>query len=258
MIRSITLAAAALLLLAASDPASETEHIVESGETLRGIANRSEVPMVVIAEANGLADPYIVKVGQKLAIPRQRTHEVAAGDTGFAISYRYGVPFSQIALANGVAPDGVLRVGQRLIIPAMINNPRPMIVRDPVFHLPHDGEVLLGYQRRADGGGHEGLDFKVGLGDMIRASATGTVLFAGDETERFGKLVVIDHGNGWHTAYGHLSRVTVTVGETVRSGERLGLGGQGGVATETELHFEIRHDNKPIDPAPKLRLEGAN
>ena len=260
MIRCLPLPVAALLLCAAGpalgqDPASETEHVVTEGETLGGIANRAGVPLVVIAEANGLAEPYVIRLGQKLVIPRQRVHMVKAGETGFGLSYRYGVPFSEIALANGIEQDSIIRVGQRLIIPAVIEAPRAVSVRDPSFRRPHDGKVLLGWRRRADGTGHEGVDFALATGDMVRAAATGTVIFAGEEPERFGRLVVIDHGNGWHSAYGHLSRVTVEKGETVRAGERVGLGGQGGLANRPELHFEIRHNGKPIDPGPKLGLD---
>ena len=68
-------------------------------------------------------------------------------------------------------------------------------------------------------------------------------------------VVVIDHGNGWQSAYGHLSRITVAKGDTVTDGERIGLGGQGGEAERPELHFEIRHGGEPVDPAPLLRLE---
>ena len=244
---------AAMMLLAAGDPATETQHVVEAGETLGGIANRAGVPLVVIAEANGLAEPYVVKVGQKLAIPRQRSHTVKAGETGFGIALEYGVPFSQIAMANGLDEKGTVKTGQKLIIPAMVNAaPRAAPTRtEPYFRLPHDGKVMLGY-RYSNGKGHDGLDFEASVGDMVRASASGTVIFAGDEPSRFGRLVVIDHGNGWHTAYGHLARITVSKGDVVKSGERIGLAGDAGVARRPELHFEIRKDGKPVDPAAKL------
>lgn len=254
------LAPFALLLAAAADPATETIHKVEEGETLKGIANRANVPLVVIAEANGLADPYVVKLGQMLKIPRQRVHVVKPGETGFAIAYRYGVPFKQIALANSLPDDGTVKIGQKLIIPAIFEasasssgNAKPP--REPHFSLPTTGKILLGWQRRADGGGHDGIDFAIAKGDMVRAAASGTVIFAGDEPKRFGKLVVIDHGNGWQTAYGHLMQVTVTKGNTVKAGERVGLGGQSGVATRPELHFEIRRNGKAVDPTAKLGLK---
>ena len=246
-----------MLLIAAGDPKTETEHIVEQGETLRGIANRTEVPLVVIAEANGLAEPYAIRSGQKLVIPHQRTHVVKAGETGFGIAYRYGVPFAQIALANSLDDKGTVRAGQRLIIPAVLPDRAPAAAADqPYFARPHDGDVLLGWRRRPDGGGHEGIDFAVTAGDMVRAAAGGTVLAADEDDARFGRLVVIDHGNGWQSAYGHLSRITVARGDTVTTGERIGLGGQSGEAERPELHFEIRHGGEPVDPAPLLRLDG--
>ncbi len=253
--RTLALPLAALLLIAAGDPKTETEHVVEPGETLRGIANRAEVPLVVIAEANGLAQPYAIRSGQRLAIPRQRTHTVKRGETGFGIAYHYGVPFRDIALANSLDDKGTVKTGQRLIIPAVMPARAPTAEPGtPYFARPHDGDVLLGWRRRPDGGGHDGIDFALAPGDMVRAAAGGTVLVADESDDRFGRLVVIDHGNGWQSAYGHLSRITVAKGDTVTAGERIGLGGQAGDAERPELHFEIRHGGAPVDPAPLLRL----
>ena len=87
---------------------------------------------------------------------------------------------------------------------------------------------------------------------MVRAAASGTVVFAGEEPTRFGRQVLIDHGNGWQTSYGHLAKVTVAKGDIVKTGERIGLTGDAGIATGTELHFEIRKDGRDVDPASKL------
>ncbi|MEZ5694769.1 MAG: M23 family metallopeptidase [Altererythrobacter sp.] len=242
------------LLLAAGDPATETEHVVEEGETLGGIANRAGVPAGVIAAANGLQEPYNVRIGQKLVIPRQKVHVVKDGDTGLSIAMRYGVPFANIAIANGIQEPYTVKTGQRLIIPAVIDTPEVPTQQartEPYFRWPHDGSVLLGFQRKDDKG-HEGVDIAVKTGDMVRASSSGTVVYAQKDSGRFGRLVVIDHGNGWRTRYGHLSRITVKLGDVVKTGERIGLAGQGGVATRPELHFDILKDNVPVDPARKL------
>ncbi len=255
MMRWIALPLAAALLVAAGDPATETKHVVEEGETLKGIANRAGVPDSVIAEANGIAAPYLVKIGQTLIIPRQRTHTVSAGDTLSEIAERYSVPASNIALANGLDAKGTVKLGQKLIIPAVL--PERALGETPVqpyFRAPHDGKVILGWKRRPDGGGHAGLDFAVGRGDMVRAAAGGIVISGGEDASRWGKLVVIDHGNGWQSLYGELARTTVAVGDAIKAGERLGIGGKGGKATQPEFHFEIRRGGKPVDPAPLLRL----
>lgn len=252
--KRLLLLALAPLLIANGNPATETEHVVEEGETLGGIASRANVPAAVIAAANGLSEPYDVRAGQVLQIPRQRVHIVKEGDTGFGIAQRYGVPFQNIAIANGLTEPYTFKPGQRLIIPAILKAPAaPQAVRDePYFRWPHDGKVMAGFALRADGKGHDGLDFDAKMGDMVRASASGTVVFADKEPKRFGRLVVIDHGNGWRTRYGHLSRITVKLGDVVKSGERIGLAGDAGVATRPELHFEIMKDNVRVDPKAKL------
>ncbi|MFZ1743031.1 MAG: M23 family metallopeptidase [Pontixanthobacter sp.] len=251
----LALVAMAPLLLAAGEPSVETEHKVEAGETLGGIASRAKVPTAVIAAANGLSEPYDVREGQILQIPRQRVHLVQEGDTGFGIAQKYGVPFANIAVANGLQEPYSVTPGQRLIIPAVL---KPVAVEqqqvrtEPYFRWPHDGRISFGFALRPDGGGHDGLDFDAKLGDMVRASSSGTVVFADEEPKRFGRLVVIDHGNGWRTRYGHLQRITVKLGDVVKTGERIGTAGQAGVATRPELHFEIMKDNKRIDPKTKL------
>ncbi len=276
--KRMALALSALVLapmvMASANPAAETEHVVEQGETLGGIANRARVPAVVIAEANGLSAPYRLRFGQKLVIPRQRSHTVKSGETGFAIALRYGVPFESIAVANRLAPPFDVRTGQRLIIPAIMAAPKASASASPLspasasssaratppepyFRQPHDGKVLLAYAVRPDGKGHDGVDFAAKTGDMVRASSSGTVVFAGAEPVRFGTMVIIDHGNGWRSAYGHLARLTVAKGDVVKGGERIGIAGNSGDAQRTELHFEIRKNGKPVDPAVKLAAKRA-
>lgn len=249
----------AVALVAAGNPATETEHKVEVGETLNGIANRAGVPKAVIAAANGLVAPYDVRVGQVLIIPRQRVHTVKKGETALGIAERYGIEFDLIAIANGLQKPYAVQVGQKLIIPA-VGAASPVAIQQrehPYFRRPHDGKVLFGFGRRADGGGHEGIDIAVKPGDMVRASASGKVVYAQRDSGRFGYLVVLDHGHGWRTRYGHLVRLTVTLGEYVNAGERIGIAGQGGEAKRPELHFDILKDGKPVDPTGKLADRGA-
>ena len=126
MRRAWLLPACAVLLMAAAPPAEnlppdqESEHVVQPGETLGGIAVRAKVPRVLIIEANGLKPPYGVRAGQKLAIPRTRHHTVGRGDTGFTIAYLHGVAWRDIAVANGIDPAAPLKAGQKLLIPTVL------------------------------------------------------------------------------------------------------------------------------------------
>jgi lipoprotein NlpD len=93
-----------------------------------------------------------------------------------------------------------------------------------------------------------GLDLAAYRGTTVRAAAAGTVVFAGHEPSRYGQLLVIDHGHGWASAYGYLDDLTVKEGAAVHSGERIGHVGASGAVRSPTLHFELRHDNRPLDP----------
>ncbi len=267
------LPALALLLAAAKAPTpvpsptasgapfnEETEHVVQPGETLGGIALRAEVPRVLIIEANGLKAPYAVRTGQKLAIPRTRRHTVAAGESGFLIAWKYGVSWPDIAVANGLDQRATVRRGQKLLIPTIL--PAPAATATPApsspaaaaprFNWPLQGPIRRGFAPRGKPGYHDGIDITAAEGTAVRAADAGKVLFAGEESTQFGKLVIVDHGGGLTSAYAFLSRVTVKEGDPVRKGERVGLVGRTGLARGPELHFELRRNNRPVDPEQQL------
>ncbi|SPH20995.1 Murein DD-endopeptidase MepM [Ascidiaceihabitans donghaensis] len=94
---------------------------------------------------------------------------------------------------------------------------------------------------------HNGIDFAAVEGTPIYAAANGIVTMAGWKSG-YGKLIKIDHENGFETWYAHLSSVDVTVGEMVRTDEQIGAMGSTGRSTGTHLHFEVRLDGDPVNP----------
>jgi murein DD-endopeptidase MepM/ murein hydrolase activator NlpD len=94
---------------------------------------------------------------------------------------------------------------------------------------------------------HEGIDLGAVYGTPIAAAAAGVVIYAGWEGG-YGNLTVIDHGGGLATAYGHQSRIAVSVGQTVSQGEIIGYVGSTGHSTGPHLHFEVRVDGQAVDP----------
>jgi murein DD-endopeptidase MepM/ murein hydrolase activator NlpD len=120
---------------------------------------------------------------------------------------------------------------------------------------PLAGWLSSGFGRRADpfDGGvafHPGLDIAADRGTPVRATADGVVNSAG-YTGNYGNSVLIDHGFGIGTRFGHLSRVVVRPGQTVRRGDVVGSVGATGRATSPHLHYEILLNGQPINP---LRL----
>ena len=99
---------------------------------------------------------------------------------------------------------------------------------------------------------HTGLDFRAASGDPVRATANGKVVSSG-WAGGYGRMVEIDHGNGLSTRYGHLSEISVKVGDQIRIGQVIGAVGSTGRSTGPHLHYETRIDGEAVDPQKFLR-----
>jgi len=276
-------------------------YIVQPGDTLRGIANKTGAGSHVIADINGLVDPYIIQVGQKLDIPGGRYHQVNAGETGIAIARAYGAPWKEVVRLNKLEEPFILRVGQKILLPAGLpdnSSDLTMEQRAAAFQLdiddivtggepaatqstaaqpsdwrktiepnrpiatptgfvgkfawPVEGNLLSSFGSKGGGKVNDGLNIGVAQGTPIRASADGVIAYSGDEIGVFGGLILINHGSGWVTAYGHADKLNVTRGQKVRAGEVIGLAGDSGYVSEPQLHFEIRKNRKPVNPINHL------
>jgi len=122
---------------------------------------------------------------------------------------------------------------------------------------PVAGEITGHFGERLDpfsgeGAFHAGLDIASHYGDAIRATGDGIVEEA-DSRAGYGRLVVIDHGFGITTWYGHLSAFNTQVGMTVKRGDIIGYEGQSGRSTGPHLHYEVRIYNTPVNPWRYLR-----
>jgi murein DD-endopeptidase MepM/ murein hydrolase activator NlpD len=111
---------------------------------------------------------------------------------------------------------------------------------------PVPGPITSGFGPRW-GSFHYGIDIGAGYGTPIRAAAAGTVIYSG-WYDGFGNFVVIDHGGGLTTTYGHQSRIAVSLGERVAQGQLVGYVGSTGFSTGPHLDFEVRVGGRPVDP----------
>lgn len=113
----------------------------------------------------------------------------------------------------------------------------------------------FGWRQNPFGGGpefHQGLDIAAATGTTVTAAASGTVISAG-WYGGYGNYILIDHGGGMSTGYGHLSQIFVSNGQTVQKGQAIGAVGSTGASTGPHLHFEVRMHGKPVDPAAYLK-----
>lgn len=123
-----------------------------------------------------------------------------------------------------------------------------IVLSDSLSHwtCPYKGKVFskFGYRHRRR---HQGIDIPYPVGTPVRAAFDGKVRTA-MRTKGYGNLVIIRHANGLETFYGHLSRIDVTAGQWVHSGDIIGLGGSTGRSTGPHLHFETRFQGFAFDP----------
>ncbi len=125
-----------------------------------------------------------------------------------------------------------------------------------VMTVPVDAEItsgfgyrmhpILGYQKF-----HSGLDFGSDSGSTIRSAAAGVVIYA-QWYGGYGNTVIVDHGSGFTTLYGHTEGFYVAEGATVQKGQPIAAVGSTGLSTGPHLHFEVRQNGEPIDPVPYL------
>ena len=131
-----------------------------------------------------------------------------------------------------------------------------VITGNGAISLPVDAEItslfgyrmhpILGYQKF-----HSGMDFGADSGTTIRAAAAGVVIFA-DWYGGYGNAVIVDHGGGITTLYGHTEGFYIANGQAVQKGQPIAAVGSTGLSTGPHLHFEVRKDGEPIDPAQFL------
>lgn len=234
-------------------------YTVQPGDNLWLIARRYGVDVETLAAANDLVDLHRLRPGQKLWVltVKGTVHRVRPGESLWEIARLYRVPLEEIVRANALQDPTRLLVNQRLIIPGAkplpeaARRPAPSRHGRPTLHWPLRGRITSWFGKRW-GRVHEGIDIAAAPGSIVRAAAGGKVVYAG-WAPGYGQLVILDHGNGLSTYYGHNGRLLVRGGQVVQRGEALTLSGNTGRSTGPHLHFEVRLHNSPQDPIPWLR-----
>lgn len=150
------------------------------------------------------------------------------------------------------APPGQAPAAREQAASRPTAEPAPRRLPPGRFAWPVRGEVVSGFGSKGGGMVNDGLNIAAPRGTPVRAAAEGVVLYSGNEVRGFGNLVLIRHDNGWVTAYGHADRVLVRQGQRVRLGEEIARVGSTGAVGSPQLHFQVRRDGKPVDPAAHL------
>jgi LysM repeat protein len=246
-------------------------HTVRDGETLSELAVMYGVTINTILWANDIKNG-VIHPGQQLVILPVTgiRHTVALGESLQTLAKKYNGEAGDIALYNGLAAGSALAAGQTVIIPngQIPSTPKP-VAKKPAAAKPGatkpssgspriiggGGPVIGGFAWPVAGGqltqslhGWNGVDIGAPRGTSIMASAGGTVIVAraGGYNGGYGSYVVISHPNGTQTLYAHMSKVSVSPGQSVAQGTVIGAVGNSGRSTGTHLHFEVRGAQNPF------------
>jgi murein DD-endopeptidase MepM/ murein hydrolase activator NlpD len=259
-------------------------YIVQSGDTLLSIASRTGAGATAIASANNLKPPYKIRPGIGLQIPGGNYHRVGAGETGIAIARAYRTVWADIVLLNALQPPYTLQLGQNLRLPSSVLIESPLRQPTPemqaaAFNLniddivtggnpagtvpaigaadanfagrfawPLRGNVIGKFGPQGGGRVNDGVNIAGEKDVAVRAAAPGVIVYSGNEIGVFGGLVLIDHGAGWITAYGHLGRLDVKKGDDVKVGQQIGGVGETGYVRQPQLHFQVRRNQQAVNP----------
>ena len=231
-------------------------YTVKDGDTLTSIASRFGVSMMTVWWANKLTSKEELKKGRELVIPPVNglVVTVKAGDTLETLAAANKITAEEIVATNELT-DTNLIVGQVLMLPGAKGAPMPTPKPTPKptprpasgggggGFVPLSGSwawpVPGGYVSQYFHYGHYGVDIADDYGSAIISPRAGTVIFAGWKSNGGGYQVWISHGNGIFSAHHHMSAVSVSGGDYVAKGSRIGRVGSSGWATGPHDHFEV-------------------
>ena len=230
---------------------------VRSGDSLGGVAQRLGLSVDTLISFNGIRRARALTSGMDLKVPNADglAYTVRRGDTLRAIAARHGVSLESLVDWNALESD-VIKAGQALFLPGVR---LPASVRDSVLGklmvYPARGELSsrFGWRQNPFTGlreHHNGLDISAPAGIPVVAAMSGRVAMSGISPV-YGKYLILTHGGGFQTLYGHLNRLLVARGAVVSQGERIGEVGNTGYSTGSHLHFTVFRNSVPVDP---LRL----
>ncbi len=221
-----------------------------------------------------------VQKTKKVSVPTKdfAEHRVETGETIYSIARLYNVSVTSLAKLNKLDAEFTIYLGQNIIVP--IVQPKINPLREEIksadnklvenkknnsenslkkkntsstkntFVIPIRGKIISKYNPNSEKGKNQGIDFKVMPGSSVFAAATGSVALITDNTENFGKIVLIRHDNNFISIYGRVANVIVKKNERVKKGQKIGSMSEK-VKDDNDqiiLHFELRQGTKSVNP----------
>lgn len=241
---------------------SFSTYTVKSGDAISTIARKFGLGNIsTLIAINDIDNVRTLRAGQKLRIPSMDglVHSVKKGESLNSISVKYHVSVEELADTNDLTTHQ-LHVGQELFIPgAKMDATSLRKAMGELFTYPIKASWRLTsrFGSRKDPftgvqSNHTGIDMACPTGTPIYAAMSGSVVYSG-WSNIFGNYVIINHGNGYQTLYGHMSKILARKGQSVSQGTRIGLVGSTGYSTGPHLHLTVYKNGRLVDPLTLLK-----
>lgn len=223
-------------------------HVVQPGETLYSIAWRYGRDYRELGSANSISPPYDINAGKVLRLDLRGSVATAPQQTA---SRKAPVPATtgRSVKAPAQSPPAARPRVTKAPNKAVPLKSQSQTVSRIEWQWPHVGTVLAGFS--ASGQGNKGIDIAGKTGDSVKSAASGNVVYAGNGLLGYGNLVIVNHSEHYLSAYAHNRKILVEEGEDVKVGQVIAEMGSSGV-DQPKLHFEIRKNGNPVNPAHYL------
>lgn len=215
----------------ASTPRPGQTVTVKRGDTVYRLAVNNGISPLDLATWNNIAPPYTIYPGQKLRL-------YPSGRSGASSSRTASTPSRTTPAQRPSTP------------PAAAPDPAPPPARSSVaWRWPAEGQLVNRFA--AGDPTRQGIGIAGSSGQAVVAAGDGVVVYSGSGLVGYGELIIVKHDDEWLSAYGHNRSRLVNEGERVRAGQQIAEMGRTGAARDM-LHFEIRHNGRPVDPLAHL------
>lgn len=235
-------------------------YVIKKEDSWSSIEKKFSISQKILKNYNNLKKNYMAKNGDKITIPAKIYYPVKNGESALSIAKKYGMSYSDLITINNINDPEALKTGSELkIIVAkpradkITNNTAYIVNKKLKLNWPVEGKVVSKFGLQANGTQNNDIHILIKNDQNIKAAASGTIVYAGNEIGDYGNLVIIQHPDEYFSSYGNLSSFNVNKGDIVKSGQIIGIINSLEAPQPLKLYFGLRIETKAVDPLKYLK-----
>jgi len=238
-------------------------HVAARGETIYQIARRYGTEPGTLLRINRISPPYRLRPGQRIVLPSGVSQNIARSQRAPNVETQARTSSQRrVEKRPSASPQQARKVlpSERVVVkraPRTSPTVKPPPPSRGGFIWPVSGRLLSKFGTLGKGLQNDGINILARRGTPVRAIQSGVVAYSGNELRGFGNLLLIKHSGGWISAYAHNDKLLVRTGQRVKRGQVVSRVGSTGSVDKPQLHFELRRENRAVDPERYLERRTA-